>query len=105
MAQSVSWLVTILYVSIIWRRIGDVAAGQLKLATTTVGSIAGLLTLGMDIYLIKEVGRAREGAKALIGATLGLRLVMILPLILLSLFALSVQHPDSQLWKFGLLMI
>src|SRR5258706_14673247 len=80
-AQSISWLVSIVYVSVIWRKMGDMSTGQLALAGTTTGTLFGLLSLGSETYLVKEVGRTKEQSATIVGAVLGLRLVVLFSLI------------------------
>lgn len=103
--QILSWLTAILAVSIIPRRLGEGAYGELTVAGTTVLTVASILSLGVTDYLVKEVGRDRRQTERLARATLGLRLAFIPPMILIALFMLWTVQPNRSIWILGLLNI
>src|SRR5450432_3102488 len=87
-AQLVSWSVSFLAISIIPRRLGEIAMGELTLAQTLVSTVSGTLMLSIDPYLVAEVGRDHRESEHLLNAALGLRLILILPLIGISMLLL-----------------
>jgi O-antigen/teichoic acid export membrane protein len=105
MAQVLSWAVTFLSLSIIPRHLGETAMGQLAVASTAVGTVATLLRLGIEAHVMTEVGRDRQRAALLLGATEGLRLVGLFPLIALSLLVLHFTHASADIWLLGMLYI
>lgn len=104
-AQILSWAVTFLSLSIIPRHLGETAMGQLAVAGTAVGTVATLLRLGIEAHVMTEVGRNHQQSAILLGATVGLRLVGLFPLIVLSLLVLHLTHASLEIWLLGLLYI
>ena len=104
--QLLSWIATFCAVSIIPDKIGVVAQGQIALVTSRVLLFAPLIAFGVDIYLIKEIGKDRNRAEELVRSTLGLRIFLFPFLILLSLLSLSLTKEQNPLiWKMGYLGI
>lgn len=99
--QTLSWLVTFVSVSIIPRFLGKDAVGELALASTAVMTISLFLMLGGEMLLTKEIGRDSSQTERLLGALLGLRIVMILPLILLSVATFAMMHVSARVWVIG----
>ncbi len=97
-AQLISWSVSFLAISIIPRRLGETAMGELALAQTLVSTVSGTLMLSIDPYLVAEVGRDQLNAERLLNAALGLRLLLILPLIGFSILLLHLNHASHVTW-------
>ncbi len=97
-AQLISWSVSFLAISIIPRRLGEIAMGEYTLAQTLVATVSGTLMFSIDPYLVAEVGRDHREAQRLLNATLGLRLLLILPLIGFSLLLLHINHASHVTW-------
>src|SRR4026209_1307890 len=76
-AQILSWAVTILGVSVISRRLGEAATGQLAVAGVVVSSVANCLMFGIESFLIAEIAVRKSDSSRILGATLSLRALMI----------------------------
>lgn len=105
LAQLVSWAVSFTAVAIVPRTLGERAMGQLALANNAVHIVVSVLKCGIENFLVKEVGRDRAQTERLLGATLGLRLVAILPLTALSLLMLWVVKASPVVWMLGIIVI
>lgn len=100
--QVASWVITVIGVSVVPRRLGERAWGQIAVAETVAFTLAATLGLGCETYLIKEVGRDRENASRLVRATLGLRILLFIPGATLSILAFIFLSGDSVLFRIGL---
>ena len=100
-AQLLSWAVAFFSISVIPRRLGEVACGQAAIAGTAVGSVATLLTLSIDQFLNVEIGRDPRQAERLIRATMGLRLVCVPVMLVGATIALYVMKADRVIWILG----
>jgi O-antigen/teichoic acid export membrane protein len=80
--QLLSWVVTFFTVSIIPRTLGEANTGKIVLATTATVTPFYVLGFGIDTWLVKEIGRDRSQAPALVSGILGLRLALIGPALL-----------------------
>src|SRR5262249_50236401 len=99
--QIISWLVALLTVSIIPRTLGEKAYGQYSLASATVVTVGVFFMLGIEHYLIREVGRDRTRAEYLVRAPLGLRIALLPAFIVVTLLALRGVRADAMIWRLG----
>jgi O-antigen/teichoic acid export membrane protein len=105
LGQLASWTVTFAYLSILPRLLAERAWGELTVATTVVTTIGAFFACGMESYLVKEIGRQPERSEHLIGATIGLRIAVLIPLVAVSLAALSLMHTNHTIWLIGILAV
>ncbi len=103
--QIASWTVSFLYLSIIPRMLAERAWGELTVATTIVTTVGGLFACGMESYLVKEIGRDRANTEHLLRATIGLRLVVLLPIILCCVATFKIMHASPVIWSIGTIAI
>jgi O-antigen/teichoic acid export membrane protein len=103
LGQIVSWCVTFLTVSIIPRRIGEEGMGQLAVATSITGAVGAFFALGIDSYLVAEIGRSRDQADRLVRSLWGFRTVMLLPQVLVTLLVMKVMHVSDLIFYIGFL--
>lgn len=99
LAQLLSWSVTFLTISIIPRALGKDVLGDLTLAQAPIGLIAGGLMLSLEQYLYVEIGRDRSQTERLLGATFGLRLCLLIPLVVATLVLLVVTKASPFIWQ------
>ena len=100
--QVVSWAVTLATISVIPRRLGEVAWGQYSLPLANVALIAAVLSLSIESYLTAEIGRDRRNAERLLRATLGLRLVSMPVLVAVTAASLLLNRVPESVWWIGL---
>lgn len=99
-AQILGWVANIMVMSLIPRALGEVPVGKFFYILNIVLTAALCFMLGGEMYLTVEIGRDRSSANRLIGAMLGLRLVLA-PLFLaanLGFFALA-RDIDAVMWQ------
>ncbi len=82
-ANAVTWSLSLLYILLVPRHVGDSQWGEWSLAgaITTIATLA--LALGIEMELLKEVARDRPRAEAYAGAALAARLLLAIPLVLI----------------------
>jgi O-antigen/teichoic acid export membrane protein len=103
LGQIVSWCVTFLTVSIIPRRIGEEGMGQLAVAASITNAVGAIFALGIDSYLVAEIGRSRDQADRLVRSLWAFRLVTLLPQILVTLLVMKVMHVGDLIFYIGCL--
>lgn len=96
-AQIISWIATIISISIIPRTVGEVGMGNVATITIYTGFMCGFLTFSIDTYLTKEIGKDRSASERLVNASIGLRLVCAPVMFLLALLgvylAMRIEYP------------
>jgi O-antigen/teichoic acid export membrane protein len=93
--QLVSWAVTFVTMSIIPRFLGEKVIGEVGLAGATTALVFGFGSLCIDQFLTREVGRDHHQADRLVRATLGLRLILFLPIIVVTWLNFRWVHATS----------
>jgi O-antigen/teichoic acid export membrane protein len=105
LGQCLTWSVTLVALTIIPRRLGETAMGQIAFAGTVVGTVFQFLCLSIESFLTTEVGRDRREAERLIQAVLGLRLVLIPVLAAAVCAILAATHASPVVWKLALVVL
>jgi O-antigen/teichoic acid export membrane protein len=103
-AQILSWVVTFVSLTVFSRTIGKSGTGILAFLGNAFAPIA-ILTLGIDSYLVKELGRDRSLAGPLMRATFGIRLVSLPIILLLSIIVLWWLKLTPSIWAVAVAMI
>jgi O-antigen/teichoic acid export membrane protein len=103
LGQIVSWCVTFLTVSIIPRRIGEEGMGQLAVAASITTTVGSCFALGIDSYLVAEIGRCPENSDRLVRSLWAFRCVTMLPQILVTLLVMKVMHVSDLIFYIGCL--
>ena len=104
--QLLSWIATFCAVSIIPTLVGIESQGQIILVANKVMLFYPLLTFGIDVFIMREVGQDHSRAEWLVRSCLGLRIAIFPLLILLSLLTLSfTKNMTPMIWKMGYLGI
>jgi O-antigen/teichoic acid export membrane protein len=96
--QLLTWTVTFASISVIPRLLGESSSGKLVFAMTATMLPAGFLCLGIDQFLMKEIGRDADQSQRLAGGMIGLRLALIVPALLGSIIAGFVLHASRADW-------
>jgi polysaccharide transporter, PST family len=104
-AQVLSWAVSFAYVSILPRLLAERVWGELAVVTSAIAATTGLFILGVDSYLVKEIGRDQSNAERLLGAALALRALLAIPAIGAGLIVISMLKPGPTMWIVGLVTI
>lgn len=105
LAQVLSWSVTFLTVSLIPRRLGEAGMGQLAIASTITGTVAAIFALGMDNFLIVEVGRNHANGERLTRSSWGLRIALLIPQAITILVVMRLMHVSHTVLLLGWITI
>lgn len=105
LGQVLTWGITFVSLSIVPRALGERGMGELAVAGAAVGTVASIMGLSVEAYLTKEIGRDRDQAERLLRATLGLRILMIVPTALIAMVVLRSMSRSLIVWQLGMLSI
>lgn len=98
--QTLGWLANIVILSIIPRTLGEAVMGQFTYILGVMYLMWMCVMLGGEMYLVVEIGRDRAGAAHLVGALLGLRLVLMSVFVGVSLLFFSLAKGISaEMWR------
>ncbi len=83
LGQVTTTLLSLVVIVYIPRRIGPAGMGDLAIAGILPSVLATILALGMGTLLVRDIARDHQKAPDLIGAALGIRILMALPALLI----------------------
>lgn len=101
-AQAVSWLVTLVNIIVVPRKLGELGMGQFTFVTGVFTPFV-FIHFGIEQYMIKEIGRDNSTARRLLPAALGLRLVLSPVYLFLTIGWLYLHHKSNGVWIMGII--
>lgn len=97
-AQLLTWTVTFISLSVIPRLLGEASSGKIVVASTAATLPTSLLCLGIDQYLMKEIGRDPSQTKRLMSGLIGLRFALLIPCALGTILTGLMLHATAFDW-------
>jgi O-antigen/teichoic acid export membrane protein len=97
-AQLLTWTVTFISLSVIPRLLGEDSSGKIVVASTAATLPTSLLTLGIDQFLMKEIGRDPSQTKRLLGGLVGLRIALLFVAIFGTVLTGTLLHATAFDW-------
>jgi O-antigen/teichoic acid export membrane protein len=87
------------------RTLGDVYYGQWSTLLVVLGLVGYLASFGVEKVVVREAAREPEGEQEWLGAMMMLRLIVLVPVVLLSLAAILVMQRSHQMLIAGVILV
>jgi O-antigen/teichoic acid export membrane protein len=96
--QCVSWVVTFLTLSLIPRKLGEAAWGQLAAIGSSAVVMGTVFMFGMEGFLVAAIGRDRTSSERLVRVVIAIRLLAVPGLVAGIALLVLTLHPDRAMW-------
>jgi O-antigen/teichoic acid export membrane protein/serine acetyltransferase len=95
-SQVVTWTFSLLFLVVVPRAIGPAQWGEFSLASAINSLACAVLGLSMNTLLVREIASDRSRGSEYVGAALGVRIVLALPLVLVVAAVAALGHYGAQ---------